>query len=600
MAWFKRVAAIIAAMVCACCTGCGQVEPHAQGKITGAAPIQEAASWQRDTSPVKLTINYGGKNLQWGRDDISRRIMDLTGVSLVLPAENQPLEVMQASGALTDLVKVTTSQEVIRLSDSGDCWALDELAAQYCPDFWEYLDPLERLNNQCGDGHVYTLKKNSRSEANYTDPAVPITPPYTLGLRQDLLNRAGESIPTSVEELEALLYRIKGRAQEMGFVSPLRLADVVETPIPGWMGIWQTIYWDEAEGKVRAPWRQRQWMGYLKMLRRWLQDGIIELPERPLPWRHDQLNAIIDPDDPNKGTYEEAQYAYYEETRGSWFATAQSKITPAHDIYSWRQGADAHESPFPYVLAEGPLRYQGEIRYRTADVDTAKSSMRIWDDGGLFISKACAQPERAILFLQFLKSPQGARLTHWGVEGLHYTVQEDGTLRYHAEYRRPAEDASGGGLASLSSSVRSKTGLGQWIFVEDSRAMGAMAASPELYYSNADLIAYRRMEIQAGMAYKDYAARGRNPALACALPDERTPELLGLYRKLDDAWHKAARDMVEAPNEEALEKAWAAMEDFMEGEGVDALEQEMTGRFLRALPRYQQAGYLEEIQTSAS
>ena len=58
--------------------------------------------------------------------------------------------------------------------------------------------------------------------------------------------------------------------------------------------------------------------------------------------------------------------------------------------------------------------------------------------------------------------------------------------------------------------------------------------------------------------------------------------------------------MVEAPNEEELEKAWAAMEDFMEGEGVDALEQEMTGRFLRALPRYQQAGYLEEIQTSAS
>ena len=116
----------------------------------------------------------------------------------------------------------------------------------------------------------------------------------------------------------------------------------------------------------------------------------------------------------------------------------------------------------------------------------------------------------------------------------------------------------------------------------------------------ADLIAYRRMEIQAGMAYKDYAARGRNPALACALPDERTPALLELYRKLDDAWHKAARDMVEAPNEEELEKAWAAMEDFMEGEGVDALEQEMTGRFLRALPRYQQAGYLEEIQTSAS
>lgn len=560
-------------------------------------PIIVAFSWQSNTSPVSLTINHGvttqqGQLMTWGADDVSRQIMDLTGVKLVSTAEYQSLEVLQASGGLTDLVWVFNEADMLRLSGSGDCRALDELAAAYCPDFWESLEPMEKLNNEYTDGHVYTLRKGFRGDAVYDDPRIPVAPPYIMSLRQDVLERAGEAAPSSVEELEALLYRIRDRGQELGIQIPLRLADASESPVPGWMGIWQTVYWDEATGQVRTPWRQQAWREYLNMMRRWVQDGIVTLPEKPLPWRADQMDQTADPEDSERTTYRIASYEYYKDTSGAWFATAESELLYRDNVYELREGSEQHDTPLPYQLVEGPLAYQGEVRYRAADLSLGESDLG-WKGGGLFISKACAQPDRAILFFQFLKSQQGAKLTHWGVEGLHYTVQEDGTLAYEAQYRNPENYTSD--QASISLPIQEKTGIELWNYLDDGWVSGMMDASPQLYHSNSDLIALREMKICAGMKHKQYAAQNRNPALRLALPDESTPALQEQYDAMDEAWHRAVREMVEAPSEEALLLRWDRLMDELRTQGIEELEAQMTERFLEALPRYQQAGYLTEI-----
>lgn len=589
----------IAACLCLCAGGCKRAGDPL-GEADGGQLERRTDSWQHSTSPVSLTINHGvamrqGQLMAWGDDDVSRQIMDLTGVKLVSTAEYQPLEVLQASGGLTDLVWVFDEADMLRLSGSGDCQALDELAATYCPDFWESLEPMEKLNNAYTDGHVYTLRKGYRSDAAYDDPRIPVAPPYLMSLRQDVLERAGETVPDSVEELEALLYRIKGRSQELGIRIPLRLADVSESPVPAWMGIWQTIYWDETAGRVRTPWRQQEWTDYLSMMRRWVQDGIVALPEKPLPWRAEQMDQIADPEDPEKTTYRIASYEYYDATGGEWFATAESELLyrDSSNIYTLREGAEQHDTPLPYRLVERPLAYQGEVRYRASDLSIGES-VTGWKNGGLFISKACAQPDRAILFFQFLKSQQGAKLTHWGVEGKHYTVQEDGTLLYEAQYRNPEDYVSD--QASLSVPIQEKTGIELWNYLDDGWVSGMMDASPQLYHSNSDLIALREMKIRAGVEHKQYAAKNRNPALHFALPDANTPALQEQYDAMEEAWHRAAREMVEAPSEEAMLLRWNQLMDELSVQGIDELEAQMTERYLEVLPRYQQAGYRTDLQ----
>ena len=64
---------------------------------------------------------------------------------------------------------------------------------------------------------------------------------------------------------------------------------------------------------------------------------------------------------------------------------------------------------------------------------------------------------------------------------------------------------------------------------------------------------------------------------------------------MEEAWHRAAREMVEAPSEEAMLLRWNQLMDELSVQGIDELEAQMTERYLEVLPRYQQAGYLSLI-----
>ena len=50
--------------------------------------------------------------------------------------------------------------------------------------------------------------------------------------------------------------------------------------------------------------------------------------------------------------------------------------------------------------------------------------------------------------MQFLKGDEGAQLTHWGVEGEHYTRDKDGLITYAASYQNEKTDAYDSGVAA--------------------------------------------------------------------------------------------------------------------------------------------------------
>ena len=540
--------------------------------------------------PVTLTLsstlqhtNADSPYPAWAEDSISRRIADMTGVQLVLQLGNETesahfetggmLEVMLSSGELSDLVFVRQQRDIDRLSDSACSQPLDVLAAEHCPEFWDSLDPLEILNNQQEDGHVYALPKGYYTQQVYDDPQIPIAVPRTLYLRRDLLQRLGREMPASVEELESLLYQVKEQGQALGIQYPLRQLNAVSSPLAEWMGVKRFVYWDSEARSVKTPLRQDAWLPYFLRMNQWYRDGVLALPDTEAPWRSgsgESLASVID---------------YFEETTAYSFATAADEILPAASSMYVLDEDPA--TPFAHAYVTVPLTYEGEVRLQAADTAIGGQG----DQGALFISTSCIQAGRAICFMQYLKSQQGAQLTHWGLQDEHYTLDDEGFVTFAADYAYPQQMVDDMGFMS---SVK-KAGLDYWTLMDNSMVTGRLNASPTAYCTNPDLLEIRKMKIEAGIAYKAYAAQNKVPALYFAEPHEGDAGY-DEYLALLDAWHHAAWEMVTAPSAQQVQARWAQLMQELSTAGLDAMESAMTARFADALERYHAAGYFTSIQ----
>ncbi len=595
----KATRYVIVLMLALCCCAC-QAVPQASSPLDDAPPDEPeaVAAWRSQTEPVTLTLSTGspqqGDSHPWGSDGISQAITQLTGVTLACQSQPQ-LEVLLSSGELGDLVYAYYDEINLRKLENADVsLALDELSAQHCPDFWASLDPLEKLNNQCDDGHVYTLRRGYIGQAVYDDDRIPVSVPRALSLRSDWLEALGRAMPASLEELEEILYLAKDRAQELGIVQPLRLMHVAASPVAEWMGAPRELRWDESAGKVRTPFTDEAWLDYLRLMGKWYRDGVLVLPDAALPWR---LSQLYDNIEYNTGSEQvvmpgyNALLDYIQKTTAGAFATGADYTligdmpVMLRPLYGLRGGTP--ETPFAHALIPAPLTYQGEVQLKAWD--TAIGASGPSDQvGGLFIARSCAHPDRAILFLQFLKSPEGARLTSWGQEGEHYTLNEEGLPVYLPDYR-DSDTAS-------RSNPRSQAGIGVWNFLDRGEVEGLMAASVTASSDSADQAALNAMRLEAGLAYKEALRENRCPALHFALPDAWSNQTAyNQYRALEDQFFTSIQEMVKAPSDEALTSQWQQLQQQLSTQGLDALEAEMTTRFLEALPRYQAAGYATDI-----
>lgn len=561
-----------------------------------ATPEQAAPTWKQHTDPVTLTFSgsdtstSGNYLPKWAEDPISRMVSDLTGVTLVLEKGLEHLSaspngslfsLMAASNDFSDLVFFSDEFSLVSMSDASYACALDELAAAHCPDFWDGIDPLEKLNNESSDGHVYTLRVGYYDEAVYADPRIPIDVPRLMILRQDLLEQLGRPVPTSVEELESLLYLIKQRGQELDVTYPLRQINAVASPIADWMGVRQFLHWDQQTRSVRTPLRDPQWLPYLQLMNKWYRDGVLALPEEEIMRRPD-----------NHDPYDTGDYLV--DTQPLSFATASTSMSVNIAWYALRENANDQSEPFPYLILEEPLTYEGEIQFQAADHAINPKMQSNQARGGLFIAKSCLHQDRAIHFMQFLRSDEGAKLTHWGIEGVHYDYDEETGLSVRPEYRYPQETCSMNDLSKVWDSWR-QDGLQYWTFMDQPWVNGMLAASLEGCYTNQDTLAARQMLIRAGVNYKAYAAKNKVPVFSFAEPEVGSADYEA-YTALQDYWYQAMWEIVRSPSSQEVSSRWEAMLEQLSSMGIDAIEQGMTVRFTEALARYHEAGYFTEIQ----
>ena len=237
-------------IVCAVCLlalclgGCSGGQERENVQAEGPQPSD---SGQTVRLTLDSTIQFRGTPEkpapEWGEDPVSRLLGDMAGVSVILNRNQDDMvgdslaDVLIASGDFSDLIYVSTQEDIAKLANADYASALDELAAACCPTFWDNFDPMVPLNNQAEDGHVYAIRKGYRGDRFYDDPNLPLAPPRMMALRRDWLEKMGEELPQSLEELEGLLYRARDRKDELGISVPLRLTGPLESPLSDWMGL---------------------------------------------------------------------------------------------------------------------------------------------------------------------------------------------------------------------------------------------------------------------------------------------------------------------------------------------------------------------------
>ena len=183
-----------------------------------------------------------------------------------------------------------------------------------------------------------------------------------------------------------------------------------------------------------------------------------------------------------------------------------------------------------------------------------------------FISKNCKTPDRAINFVEYLKSPYGDHLTQWGIEGEHYTLNEDGLIVRTDYYM----DKAANDPKSL--------GVGPWYFMASGLGEAVAVNSGSLAYpdyaTGVELLKFRKEHYN------------RQPALAFTTPAADTDEFV-IKTKLTELWNNSQVGLYSAPDFES------AYNEFMancEQIGISKLNDFYTEKFQDALKKYEDAG----------
>lgn len=366
----------------------------ALGEVTWDSPD---LSWKQDTSPVTyslfLDIPWAPMDV-WGNDHTSQMITELTGVSFeVTKAQDaNHLNLLIASGEYPDAIFTFRNRHMYENTEISQPW--NELIPLYAPEFMDLIDESSVLAATKEDGNFYTLYTHMRDEAYWADPTAPVS--YgepDLMMRSDIMEAIGNPTIESLDDFYNALVSVKEMYPDF---TPYLQPAVNASAIMGWMDAdfnYSDFAVDE-NGKLYMPILDREKMeAYLAFENKLVREGLMSVEGLTYDFEK-QKQAIL---------------------AGKVFATA-AQIYDV-DLFNADLAATGNEELF-YVALDKPLTYEGEIQYAPVYVSPGFA--------GLYITTACENPERLIQLMEFMRSPEGDRLTQWGVEGLDYELNEDG------------------------------------------------------------------------------------------------------------------------------------------------------------------------------
>jgi putative aldouronate transport system substrate-binding protein len=374
----------------------GDLALSAGGKIANLSWDSPELSWKQDTSPITyslfLDIAWAPMDV-WGSDHVSQKITELTGVSFDVTKRQDAnhLSTIIASGEYPDAIFVFGNK--YKYEDPAISQPWNNLIERYSPEFADLIDPSAIAGATKEDGNYYTLYTHFRDSAYWADPTQPVSyGEADLMFRKDILAAIGNP---KIESLDDFYDALKLCKEKFPDYTPYLEPNVSAEAIITWMGN-EFLYSDfkvDPNGKLYMPIRNKEKMReYFAFKNKLVREGLMSV--EGLTYNFEQQKQAI--------------------LAGKVFATAAQ----IYDVDQFNSELAATGSSNFYTALDKPLTYQGKIQYAPVDANPGFA--------GLYITTACKNPGRLIRLMEFMFSPQGDRLTQWGVEGLDYTLNADG------------------------------------------------------------------------------------------------------------------------------------------------------------------------------
>ena len=370
-----------------------------ENKVTEQTQSSETSGWKKyaaEQNPVTLNwyINYSWFPMDWGKNMVSKQITKDTGVNInfVTPAGNQEetINALVASDSLPDIVTLGWWEPQINdMIKNKMVYALNELADQYDPYFYEVTDPtvVNWYSDENGDIYGYP---NSAYTPEAVETHSNIGSNQTFLVRKDIYEAIGSPDMTTQEGFEAAVKKAVEMFPEVDGKSLIPIGSHIfeENGCNSFdnflMNFLAVPY--EKDGKLYDRHTDPEYLSWLKFFRKLGEEGY--LSSDIFVDQRTQMNEKV--------------------AEGRYFCMLYQRT----DIADQESALYEKNPDSIYIAVDGPKNSKGD------DYVLPTNAINGWTL--TLISKNCKHPDRAIAFLDYMMSEEGQKMISLGVEGEMY------------------------------------------------------------------------------------------------------------------------------------------------------------------------------------
>lgn len=540
-------------------SGCASGSENTEGAPDNARTETESALSDEGTNgeengeitPVTLTVFIDMPRTiddwQWGDDYVSQEITKRTGVSLEIvnatTNDHQELSVMLASEEdLPDLVVVSPSlgmSMIEMMIGQGFAAPLNKLADEYCPEFWDVLPTDMDTVHNWSDGNLYYLSETFGDAERVDELKEPFSPLFNFMLNMDMYEELGSPSIDTLEELREVLKEAKEKfgtdftifdGQTQAADNDANMAQAINRLMGG-----TDVYSIQEDGTVRLNFQDEEYYNACKYINSLYRDGTFN--QENFTVTTEQLNQIL---------ADREMFAYFGH---NW------------QILSGYEGGFAADAP--YRILDYPI----SANVNPGDVKLKDSYAAVSGTRAILVMEDSENLDRAIEYLTFLLSDEGQILMREGVEGVTYTLDDEGIPR-PTELRLEYE-------AGPADELQRVLGMNNPQFAWPESGW-VLALARHLRIENEP---YYKAQLDTARPYRSWE---RLNILAGIITDT---DLLAIRTQIFELWKNALPGLYLAETDEEFDKAYNKLISDAKTLGLDQLEAAYTENYQKYYER---------------
>lgn len=380
----------------------------------GALVIHLAVRWddsyeqvsnqkEEETVTLKWYINYSWFGTEWGKNLVSKKITEETGVNIefIVPKgnETEKLNSMIASGTLPDLVTLGWyEKENQKMISQNQVYALNELADEYDESFYQKADEDIIAWFTQDDGNLYSYPNHSYTYHEFLEND-NMSSHQNFLVRKDIYEAIGSPDMTTPEGFSEAVKKAAEMFPEVDGqpLIPIGGAEFTNSGNNSFDVYLQNFLAipREKNGEFYDRNTDGEYIRWLKVLRQLGEEGYLS-DEIFIDKRYQLEEKICE---------------------GRYFCLFYQNI----DIEDQIKNIYSEHPERIYTAVEGPRNSNGD------DPQLPVPGMNGWTL--TYISKNCQAPDRAIKFMTYMLSQEGQKLICYGTEGEMYEMDGDTLVR---------------------------------------------------------------------------------------------------------------------------------------------------------------------------